>query len=213
MLNDCELERLLRAGHQIDQVEAEIARQDSPVIGRIGARGWERLVMWGSIAAMVTVGVVVWMAVGRGAGSESGNGELVVAPASSVPLGAAPSMGDSHGTVVMAIVEDDTGGLRCVRWSPAVLGNRKLNEVRPDELRALGMTMVCAESPRRVLVVGMEGPRREVVPTSDAHANDLARCILSSPACGSGVFDAGRCAQAGCVGTDVNVRVESVAMK
>lgn len=215
MLNDREIECLLRAGHQVDLAEAEVLRDEPAVAGRIGGRRWDRLVMWGSIAAMVTVGVVVWLVAGRGSGATPGKIELVAAPGPGevVVAPSPPSAVESHGTVVMAIVEDDAGGLRCVRWSPGVLGQRKLNEIRPDELRALGMTMVCAESPRRVLVVGMEGPRREVVPTSDAHATDMARCILSSPACGSGVFDAGRCAQAGCVGSDVSVRVESVAMK
>ena len=217
MLDDRRLEQLLRAGHEVDSLDSEIARP----AGRIGPRTarWETRVLWwgGAVAAALVIGVSGWALVGGGGspspGSAGGNDIVVLPAVKSDPSPVDPASADGHGTVVMAIVEDDRGGLRCVKWSPGAWGSRPLNELKGEELKAMGMAMVCSDAPKRLLVVGMEGPRRDMLPASDAHATDVAKCILSAPSCGSGTFDSGRCAQAGCVGSEVNVRVESVAWK
>lgn len=217
MLDDRRLEQLLRAGHEVDSLEVEVALP----AGRIGPRTarWETRVLWGAIAAAAVIGVSVWALIGRGGSPSPGNGggnDIVVLPPVKPAPGSTPvdpTVADEHGTVVMAIIEDERGGLRCVKWSPGSWGSRPLSALKGDELKAMGMAMVCADAPKRLLVVGMEGPRKEMMLASDAHAADVAKCILSAPSCGSGTFDSGRCAQAGCVGSEVSVRVESVAWK
>ncbi|MGH7133573.1 MAG: hypothetical protein ACREJO_16710 [Phycisphaerales bacterium] len=214
MLDDRRLEQLLRAGHEVDSLDAEVARP----AGRIGPRTarWETHMLWGAVAAAAVIGVSIWALAGGGSQSpDNGGGSVIVVapPVGPSPAPVDPAVVDEHGTVVMAIVEDDRGELRCVKWSPGSWGSRPLSALKGDELRAMGMAMVCADAPKRLLVVGMEGPRKEMLPANDAHAADVAKCILSSPSCGSGTFDSGRCAQAGCVGSEVNVRVESVAWK
>lgn len=115
-------------------------------------------------------------------------------------------------TVLMAIVEDAPGHVRCVRWTGVTFGGRSLSDLTPEELRTIGMGMLCAEDSQRALVVGMQGPR-SALPSSDDHAAALARCLVKTASCGVGVFDAARCAQAGCAGERVRMRVESLALR
>jgi hypothetical protein len=121
---------------------------------------------------------------------------------------------DQHAesSVLMAIVEDAPGHVRCVRWVGVNFGGRSLCELTPEELRAIGMGMLCAEDSPRALVVGMQGPR-SALPSSDDHATALARCLLKTASCGVGTFDSTRCAQAGCAGARVRMRVESLALR
>ncbi len=118
----------------------------------------------------------------------------------------------AESTVLMAIVEDAPGHVRCVRWTGVTFGGRSLSDLTPEELRTIGMGMLCAEDSQRALVVGMQGPR-SALPSSDDHAAALARCLVKTASCGVGVFDAARCAQAGCAGERVRMRVESLALR
>jgi hypothetical protein len=117
-------------------------------------------------------------------------------------------------SVVLAIVPDDRGELRCVRWLPGPLcgaGGPGLAGVHADELRAMGMGMLCEETAPRVLVVGLEGPAGSL-PASDAHAADLARCILKSP--GGKLPGASEvCTPGTCMPSTVRMRMEAVTVR
>ena len=51
------------------------------------------------------------------------------------------------------------------------------------------------------------------LPSSDARAHLVAQCLSTTPPCASGTFNPGTCASAGCLDTEVKVRVESLALK
>jgi len=116
--------------------------------------------------------------------------------------------------VVLTIVPDDRGELKCVRWASGPWGGtlgQKLADVHADELRAMGLGMVCEHTAPKVLVVGLEGPA-EMLPTSDARAADLARCILKTPR-GSLPSSSELCTPGTCMPTTVRMRMEAVVMR
>ena len=116
--------------------------------------------------------------------------------------------------MVLTIVPDDRGELKCVRWASGPWGGtlgQKLADVHADELRAMGLGMVCEHTAPKVLVVGLEGPA-EMLPTSDARAADLARCILKTPR-GSLPSSSEVCTPGTCMPTTVRMRMEAVVMR
>lgn len=206
MLDDRHLEELLCAAHQVDLMEQESAQSTARHTWKI-----ERTVAWvaGGLAAAAAVALVANLSwpVG-GAAVPDGSGPVAVRPVPEVI--AKPA--EARESVLMAIAEDDAGGLRCVKWSPGVWGQRPLSDVASEELRSIGLSLGCETAVRRLLVVGMEGPTA-LLPHSDAHASEVAQCILRQPPCAADGFDRGACSAAGggCVGSDVSVRVELIA--
>ena len=191
MLNDQRLENLLRDAREVDAIE----------------RGGARFPMWARVSMMAAAAVVLlvlgaWFALLR-----------------STPTAAAPDIAHgapvetpSHGSVVMAVAEDESGKLKCVKWSANALGGKELDQVGVTELTRAGLSLSCDPAPVRMLVVGLQGPKTQL-PDSDKRAQEIAECILKTPACGSGAFDAQFCAQAGCAGNGMQVRVEAIALK
>ncbi len=121
-----------------------------------------------------------------------------------------PVVGSLDESVVLAIYRNDAGDLHCVQLAPHTWSNRCLPDVQPVELRSVSFGTPCATQPRHTLLIALAGPRRSL-PTSEASAVSLAKCILSMPrvcdgdaACFSG--PASQCVPAG-----VSVKIESVA--
>lgn len=122
----------------------------------------------------------------------------------------APVPGTPDESVVLAIYRDNVGGLRCVQLAAHTWTNRCLPDVQPRELRDVRFGVPCAKEPQETLLIALAGPRRSL-PTSEAGAVALAKCILSMPrgcdgdaACFSG--PASQCVPAG-----VSVKIEAVA--
>lgn len=121
-----------------------------------------------------------------------------------------PIPGTPDESVVLAIYRDNTGGLRCVQLAAHTWANRCLPDVQPSELRDVRFGAPCVKEPQETLLIALAGPRRSL-PTNEAGAVALAKCILSMPrgcdgeaACFSG--PASQCVPAG-----VSVKIEAVA--
>lgn len=121
-----------------------------------------------------------------------------------------PVPGSQDESVVLAIYRDNTGGVHCVQMAAHTWANRCLPDVQASELRNVSFGEPCMSEPRQTLLVALAGPRRSL-PTSEAGAVALAKCIFSMPrgcdtdaACFSG--PASQCIPAG-----VSVKIESVA--
>lgn len=210
MLTDERLEHLLRTARDVDTLE-RMASQGPARGVLLRSRPMARVFAVSAIAAGIVLGLGVAMWV-----------KSAVTPAPRVPSSgpsvatvpeAPAAAGSARGSVLLAVVEDEIGNLQCVNWTPWLAGGRSIQETGTEELCSLGMALSCDPAPRRLLVVGLEGPR-ESLPTSNVAAANLARCILNMPPCtGTGTFDPGRCAQAGgqCLSSQVSMRVEVVA--
>lgn len=233
-----------RGGGGVGRVHRGAANGPSDVVvfgarDRVFWRGGVGLGVGGWMAAAAGLGLAVGLAVwasrpsggapagrggamahvdGRGRGGAAVSaGETPVPGAEDDPFlaaedpGAGPARADA---VVLTIVPDDRGELKCVRWASGPWGGtlgQKLADVHADELRAMGLGMVCEHTAPKVLVVGLEGPA-EMLPTSDARAADLARCILKTPR-GSLPSSSEVCTPGTCMPATVRMRMEAVVMR
>lgn len=202
-LDDNQLQTLLGLAHDAECLDAgtPVGAERSP------ARAGARFALLAASIVLVAGLTALWVLI---PGSPTS-----VAHHTSVPPrptgGTEPNPAPRDGAVVLAIVQSDTGELRCVRWSPPQWSGRSLRDVTNEELQSVGLSMVCDNLAQRLLVVGMEGPAAKL-PASDQSAMQMAQCVLMAPGCGVGVFDPQVCRATGCVPGDVSVRVESVAL-
>lgn len=114
---------------------------------------------------------------------------------------------------VLAIYEDSSGVVRCVRWQPHDFGGKRLDQLRPGELVRVSYGPHCAiVGPHRLIAVAVRGPV-EKLPDSDERAQELAECIVGeSPArCEAQPTTVGPNSP-GCFPTGLQVMVETLAM-
>jgi len=219
-LNENQVEALLVAAHEVDEVERLLAP---------GRAGWSGRARWfaagGAALLAASVAIVAGAMLSGARGVPGGPGTQSAGP---VPTHATPAIAtavvdsntgvevgaeglEPNAKVLLAIVGHPDGSLRCVNWSAGVFQGRALSEIHDDELKSIAMSMLCFNPAERMLVVGVEGPRSRL-PMTDDRAQELARCMLASPGCESGAFNAGTCATSACLTAGVSVRVKSVAM-
>lgn len=219
-LNDQRLLELLRAAHEVNNLEAGIS--DSPptrtaITPSLVLR--RRLFAISALAAMVALVAAAWIVSVNAPQPQPSQPTINPRTTASSntttttsPTDKADTDTDTRKAVVLAIGETDTGELACVNWSADVLQGRTIHQVNDEELKRLGMALMCESPSRRMIVVAMEGPQT-VIPTTNQRASEMARCLLKAPACGSFQFDQTRCATAGCLTPEVNVRMKSIALK
>lgn len=220
-LNDERLLELLRAAHEVNNLEAGV---HEPLPARTTLAPSfplrHKLIALSSIAAMVALAAAVWFANFNAAQPQPAQPTIdprtstaanSTTPSTS-PTDESDTDTETRKAVVLAIGETDTGELACVNWSADVLQGRTIHQVNDDELKRLGMALMCESPSRRMIVVAMEGPQT-VIPTTNQRASEMARCLLKAPACGPSQFDQTRCANAGCLTPEISVRMKSIALK
>jgi hypothetical protein len=227
MLSDERILRLLndahraQAWHDGEAPKVHLVERDSRDDLGLGRRWVWRVGVGLSLAACAAIAVTLSLSSGSSpakTGNANPPGVVDVvrlsppAPPTEVSGSESATIASEPESVLMAIVQDDVGDVRCVRWSCADFDGRSLNELKENELRTAGLAMLCQERPSRLVVVAMQGPK-QAMPTSDSHATHLARCIMAAPACDSGSISMRDCNGGSCVGSDVQVRVEAVAMR
>lgn len=203
MLSDDRLQQLLRDAHALEAFE----RGEVAVAPR---RARARYVLWGTaIAAAAALAVSLPALIN--AWSPTPNISPIVNnlhPTKSTPK-PAPSATSS---LLLAVYQNDSGHLSCVNWSAEALKGRAISSLTAEELTRLALAMACDPKAARILVVGLEGPPA-ALPSSDDRAKLVAQCLSTTPPCASGMFNPTSCASAGCLDTDVKVRIESLALK
>jgi hypothetical protein len=148
-------------------------------------------------------------------------------PALPWPFNGELASGDSMGEVVpasyestgeirgalLAIIEDEGGGIECVKWVEHDWGRgRTPSDVKASELVALSLMMTCDRTPGRMTVVGLKGPAAEL-PLDDAQAQEFATCILRAPARCSAQTCCNPGAASECIPEDVTARFERVSFR
>ncbi len=124
-----------------------------------------------------------------------------------------PAEGPPRESVILAIVEDEPGKVRCVQWTDHDWGKgRHLADVDSGELLTMSTALSCDENPARVVVVGLEGPP-DSLPRGQGAMNLLAECILQSPAACPSDSSSYRASAVQCLPGDLHVKVESLAME
>ncbi len=201
MISDDRMLRLLRDADALNTFEH----------GRIPARAVRRIpLLAAAIAAAVLIaGAVVAIYGSLNRSSPRG----VVEVAGKPPRQDSPDVAASPtSSLLLAVYQNGAGKLSCVNWSTDVLKGRAVTSLSANELTRLGLTLACDPEAARILVVGLEGPAGSL-PCSDARAQAVAQCLSTTPPCAAGVFNPRTCAAAGCLDTDVKVRIESLALK
>jgi hypothetical protein len=218
-LNDQRLLELLRAAHEVNNLETGMT--DSPpacTAKPLSLVLRRRLFAISALAAMVALVVAAWIVSVNAPQPQPTQPTInprTTASSSTTntePTDEPDTNPDTRSAVVLAIGETDTGELACVNWSADVLQGRTIHQVNDEELKRLGMALMCESPSRRMIVVAMEGPQT-VIPTTNQRASEMARCLLKAPACGPNQFDQTRCANAGCLTPEINVRMKSIALK
>jgi hypothetical protein len=121
---------------------------------------------------------------------------------------------DNVGSVVLSFVQDESGAVRCVRWSDvdaAIAAGASLVEKAPGELVGLSFPRTCDRTGGRLLVVGLEGPMASL-PRTDARAAELASCIAGSDHPCAHPVDSYADAAISCLPQDVRIKVETLAL-
>lgn len=121
---------------------------------------------------------------------------------------------ESSATVLLAVAQDEHGRIQCVRFSDRALApGEHLDDLTQDDLPALGLDVSCGPAARRVLLLGLTGPSA-ALPCSPESAEELARCVLASDACGH-AFDQPLCTRLGsaCAQPGLDVHVATLAMR
>lgn len=205
MLSDERLQQLLRDAHALESFERGEASVPTVVTGRNYTR-WI-VAAAASVAVLAGAGVVLLQSVAR---SHRTTPPLIAHtdPAVNVP----PVAQAATSSLLLAVYQNDSGKLSCVNWSADALKGRNISSLTAEELTRLGLTLACDPQAARILVVGLEGPTASL-PSSDARAHLVAQCLSTTPPCASGEFNPKTCASAGCLDTEVKVRVESLALK
>lgn len=236
MLEDDKLIQMLRDAHEVnafekgesfDDLDSIVVTEPAPLRlsetsrapsgGSMFFGGTRRWLAPLGIAATVAVVAGVFVVSQPPRLAPASGGPRAVSTASNQPVVSdslsTPRGVEASSTVLMAIMQDDAGKLDCVRWSGEILKGRALAEVSDDELRAMGMNLLCTDQSRRLLVVGMQGPTVKL-PQSDSTAREIASCMLGAPACASdAAFNPAHCASSGCIDAQVNIRVRQVAVR
>lgn len=112
--------------------------------------------------------------------------------------------------VVIALVRDLGGVLRCVQWRQHEWDVRSVSGMDAQDLKS-AVPATCDAGPRQVVLVAVTGPTHSL-PRTDESAAELATCILGSP---RGCDTDAMCfngAAARCLPNDVSVKVETVAL-
>lgn len=226
--------QLLHAARGVDELERDLGAAPSPSLrlATINARRvWGLRIAAALALASAGVALVTWH--NHHPSSQPG-GSLASGSQSHQPQapltqtnttnGAAPSAAShalpknpprdlvTQGSVVLAIADDGTGEPTCVNWSSTALAGRSLHELRDEDLRQMGLALSCTGDTRRMLVVGIQGPK-SALPLTEEGAVDVAKCMLATPPCEGSVFNAKACASSACLSQEVQVRVKSVAMR
>jgi len=201
MLDDDRLQRLLRDAHALERFERGAA---APAARPVASRVW-----WaaGVAAAVAVLSAGAWLFGSRGPAPSPRDG---VVNAGTRPVGAAPV--EQVASLLLAVYQDDDGTLSCVNWSADALKGRAMSSLTADELTRMGLALACDPQAARILVVGLEGPAG-ALPSSDARAQVVAECLSTTPPCAPGTFNPRTCASAGCLDTEIKVRIESLALK
>lgn len=165
---------------------------------------------WPAIAAAVLVvgaGFAIFGSLNR-ASPRSATEVAVLPHRESAPV----SVVQPTSSLLLAVYQNGAGKLSCVNWSADVLKGRAINSLTANELTRLGLTLACDPEAARLLIVGLEGPIGSL-PSSDDRAQAVAQCLSTTPPCAAGEFNSKSCAAAGCLDTEVKVRIESFALK
>lgn len=197
-------ERLLQMLRDADALNAlEHGRTPAPAVRRT------RLIPFAIAAAVLIAGAGLALFGSRDRSSPGSPVEIAaVAPRPESPdPAAAPTS-----SLLLAVYQNGAGKLSCVNWSTDVLKGRAITSLSANELTRLGLTLACDPEAARILVVGLEGPAGSL-PSSDARAQVVAQCLSTTPPCAEGVFNPRTCAAAGCLDTEVKVRIESLALR
>lgn len=110
--------------------------------------------------------------------------------------------------VVIAMARDASGVLRCVDWRQHEWDVQRVSRMSARDLQA-ATTKPCGPTPPQLVLVAISGPTSSL-PRTDESAARLANCILNSP---RGCESEGMCfngAAAGCLPSDVSVKVETI---
>lgn len=213
--DDAQLESLLKLAHEAESIDPPALRlltaepEPSAAVSEPAGRSAWWAILGAAACIAVSIAWVRWAsppAPGRG-----GSSGPVLAGGSAPKAKPEPRSG-----VVLSISEGRPGEVQCVRWAPRpeAWGDRALADISAEELQSAGLAMLCDVEARRLLVVGMQGPARDL-PTDDATAAALAKCVLSAPGCS--VHQGGHntsltCRPGGCVADSIAVRVEAVML-
>lgn len=203
MLSDERLQQLLRDAHALETFE----RVGAPVPSAAG-RNFTRwiIAIAASVAVLAGVGLVLVQSLAR---NQRAAPQLIAhADPAAPPQPAAPATS----SLLLAVYQNDSGNLSCVNWSADALKGRNVASLTAEELTRLGLALACDPQAARILVVGLEGPTASL-PSSDARAHMVAQCLSATPPCASGTFNSRTCASAGCLDTQIKVRVESLALR
>jgi hypothetical protein len=122
-----------------------------------------------------------------------------------------PSVIEDQCCVVIALVRDTSGELRCVRWRQSDLAQCGVDRMNVLDLKTAVQPSHCVPSGEQVVLVAVSGPTRSL-PSSDQSATELAQCILGTPRLcelEAHCFEPGA---ARCLPPDVSVRIEAVTM-
>lgn len=133
----------------------------------------------------------------------------VVAATAPASKGFTPSA-DEQCCVVIAMVRDASGVLRCVQWRQHEWDAHRVNGMSAMDLKT-AVPSPCMNIPQQMVLVAVTGPTRSL-PSTDESAARLASCILGSP---RGCEMEGMCftnAAARCLPNDVSVKVETVGL-
>jgi hypothetical protein len=210
--SDTQLEALLRLAHEAEAIDppaprlrlADAAARPAPVFGRA---------LWTALGAAACIGLLAaWAAINRVPAPTPAR-PSPIAGAITAP-GPAAVIVPAVSAVVMSITEGSPGEVRCVRWTtrPEAWGDRKLEDISPEELQSAGLAILCDADARRVLVVGMQGPR-EKLPADDLSAARLAQCVMATPGCSTHQSaPALVCRPGACLPEQIAVRVESIQL-
>ncbi|HZW07457.1 MAG TPA: hypothetical protein VFF65_10060 [Phycisphaerales bacterium] len=201
MLSDDRLQQLLRDAHALESFERG---GGTPAVKTRSRRVW-----WAVKAAAVlaVAGAVVLVVGNRPAPSPPADSIV-----STVKPPVAPVPAENVASLLLAVYQDDDGTLSCVNWSSDALKGRAIASMTADELTRMGLALACDPQAARILVVGLEGPAA-ALPSSDARAQVVAECLSTTPPCAPGTFNPRTCASAGCLDTEVKVRIAAMALK
>lgn len=210
MLSDDQLEQLLRDAHAVeafhrgDDVPAPKTVRPWSNASAAGPR-YRWLALAAAALALIAIPVAIYST--RSSGTIAPRQTTIATPDRQTAPDAVPTS-----SLVLAVYQNDAGKLSCVNWSAEAFHGRTLASLTSEELTRVGLSLSCDPTAARVLVVGMQGPA-SALPTTDDHARAVAQCLSTSAPCTSGSFNPTTCASSGCLSQQVQVRIESLALR
>lgn len=141
-------------------------------------------------------------------GHDHAPGVMGVGSVSAPPVPMRYASSDEQCCMVVAMVRDSGGVLRCVKWRQHEWDVQRVSSMNAADLKQ-AVPQPCG-APTQVVLVAMTGPTRSL-PRTDEGAERLANCILAAPrSCDTDAMCFNGAA-ARCLPNDVSVKVETVA--